>query len=328
MNRRSDLRDNPGAVAGGRLDKSSEQDIIAARLQALARDWSAAQVRRQAAQQALVRDKEARRASGLAARLVDAVTETPPEAELAAAEAALESLRAPTVELVRSWLAERTAQLLQADASVPPWSAQRALRHLHLTGLLPRLREWHRLAGEAIDIMEQGARKCRPVATAEFVTSLDNWTGWEPPLLSLGVSGLARECVTDAIAAASRLRAALPEKSLSVDLDGLDDIFRRLIDYLHQPVFQLLSHGHARHLSTGKPPPDTTDINKHGQVAEKLEIMARMLTPLSIHLAQLADAAERDIAAHAEQAEPLLAPFRQAAQAELPAPLQDFLAKG
>lgn len=315
------------------MDKASEQDgdeaaaTIAGHLHALSQDWSAARARLLAAQAAVVQDKEMRRGSGLAARLVDAVTETPPEAELAAAQAALESLRQPTVELVRSWLTERTAQLV-ANASVPPWSAQQALRHLHLTNLLPRLREWHRLAVDAIAVMEEGARKCRPVAAAEFISSLDNWTGRDPPLLSLGVSELARECLSDAMAATGRLRAALPEQSLSVDLDGLDDIVRRLIDYLHQPVFQMLSHAHARWLSTGKPFPDSSDINKHGQVAEKLEIMARMLTPLSIHLAQLADRAERDVDAHVGEAEPLLNPFRQAAYAELPAPLQALLADG
>jgi hypothetical protein len=311
------------------LDKSSEQEsgeataALAARLCTLADQWSVARSRVNAAGQAVARDKAMRRAAGLVARAVDAITETPPEAELVAAQAALEALRAPTVGVVRSWLIERTAQLLHADTSIPPWSAQQALRHLHLTDLLPRLREWHRLAGDAVAVMEQGARRCRPVATAEFFDSLGNWT--EPSLLSLGVSELARDCVTDAMAAAARLRAALPEQSLSVDLDGLDDVIRRLIDYLHQPVFRRLSHGHAAHLSTGQPMPDMSDINKHGQVAEKLEIMARMLTPLSIHLAQLADRADRHIADHSRQAEPLLAPYRQAAHAELPAPLQQLL---
>ena len=315
------------------MDKSAEQDgdaaaALAARLDVLADAWSAARVRLNAAEQAVAHDKDMRRAAGLAARLVDAVTETAPEAEHAAAQAALQALHAPTADAVRAWLVERTAELLLADAAVPPWSAQQALRHLYLTDLLPRLREWHRLAGEAIAVMERGARRCRPAAAAEFVTQLDNWTGWEPSLLSLGVSELARECVTDAIAAAARLRTALPERALSVDLDGLDDIVRRLIDYLQQPVFLLLSHGHAAWLSTGRPLPNTTDVNKHGQVAEKLEIMARMLTPLSIHLAQLADQAERDIAAHAGEVERMLAPHRQAAHAELPAPLRDLLERG
>lgn len=317
------------------MDRSPEQDgdgaaaHLAVRLRSLAEDWSAARNRFEAAALAVARDKDARRAAGLVARLVDAVTETPPELELAAAQAALDALRAPTAAIVRDWLTERTAELLRADASVPPWGAQQALRHLYLTDLLPRLREWHRLAVEAIAVMEEGARKCRPVAEAEYVGGeLGNWMGTDPPLISLGVSELARECVSDAMAAADRLRAALPEHSLSVDLDGLDDIVSRLVDYLHQPVFGLLSLSHAAYLPTGKPPPDMSDINKHGQVAEKLEIMARMLTPLSIHLAQLADRSARDIAAHVEEIEPLLAPHCRAAHAELPAPLQDLLGQG
>jgi hypothetical protein len=315
------------------LDKASDQGgddaaaALAVRLGSLAERWSGARLRLAAAENAVKRDKDQRRAAGLTARLVDAVTETAPEAELAAARAALDALRAPTVDAVRAWLVERTAGLLRADTSVPPWTAQQALRHLYLTDLLPRLREWHRLALDAIAVMEDGARKCRPVAAAEHAGSLGNWMGTDPPLISLGVSELARECVSDAMAAAGRLRAALPEQSLLVDLDGLDGIIQRLIDYLHQPVFSSLSHAHAEWLSTAKPFPDSSDINKHGQVAEKLEIMARMLTPLSIHLDQFANRTAQEIDAGAATAEPLLARHRLVAQAELPQLLRGLLAE-
>lgn len=281
------------------LERGGEPEAVtAAALDAVARRLKQAQAHLANAERELTVDKNGR---AILARLVDAVSTTPAERSVAAAKAALEQCRAEAAAMARAWLEQRPQALLAADRSASPWSAAQALRHLDLLLLLPRMRQWQALAVEAVDVMERGAARCRPVADSEFHQQA--WAIAIPSRLSLGISELARECIADAIDAAQRLRAVLPEEELSVDLDGLDDVFRRLIAYLLQPVF--LADGWR-------------DINKHEQVADKLALMAQMLRPLSIYLGQLADRAEKDIAAGQQQAEAFLAPYRAAARDEMP----------
>ena len=293
----------------------TETHISAEQLQTLAAEWSAATTRLAAAECAVALDKQQRQQDGMIARAIDALSDTPAEAECRLAQEALAKIQEAAVDDLHVWLDQRTATLLESDVAAPPWSKQLALRHLQLTNLLQHLREWHHLAANAVTVMEADAQKCRPVGTGELFHSIASWP--LPPLVSLGVSELAAESVNNALQAVARLRAALPEQELSIDLEGLNDTFRRLIEYLHQPVFQFLSHAHAASLSLGVRP--TTDlINKHDEVAEKLEMMARMLTPLTVHLGQLVDRAEKEIEKGAEQAVPVLEQYRKAACAELP----------
>ncbi len=288
-----------GDALADNLDSGGEPEAVtAAALDAVARRLKQAEAHLANAARQLTVDKDGR---ALLGRLVDAVSRTPAEKAVAAAEADLAQCRAEAAAMARAWLERRPRELLADDRAALPWSAAQALRHLDLLSLAPRLRQWQALAVEAVTVMDRGAARCRPVADQEF--SQQVWAIATPSLLSLGISGLARECIADAIAAAQRLRAVLPEEELSVDLDGLDDVFHRLIAYLQQPVFLASAW---------------RDINKHEQVADKLALMAQMLRPLSIYLGQLADSAEKDIAAGQQQAEAFLAPYRAAAREELP----------
>ena len=68
------------------------------------------------------------------------------------------------------------------------------------------------------------------------------------------------------------------------------------------------------------------DLRAAEQVVQKLEVTARMLTPLSIYLRQLAERAQAEANEHAAAAQATIASYAQAAYDELPERLRPFSA--
>ena len=277
-------------------------------LEELAERWSVALARLHAAEQAIKADK-ARRQSDVVARVVDAVTETPVEAALEAARAAAKGAQDIAVPQIMAWLNQRESELLEADGSSSPWAVRQALRYRRMKALVPRLRHWHTLAMEAIAVMERDAATCRSIGSVELVESVARWP--IPAITSVAPPGAAMASTIQVAKALETLRAALPEEELSIDLEGLNELLRRLWAFLQE----LVIHRGIEFTN-----------NKHIAAGEKLEMAARMLTPLAIHLQQFADRAAAEVAAEWDQVEAFLDRYRIAARSELPKTLQALLA--
>jgi hypothetical protein len=276
-------------------------------LEELAERWSVALARLHAAEEALKADK-ARRRSDVVARVVDAVSETPVEAALAAVRTAAKDTQDTAAPQIMAWLNQRESELLETDGSSSPWAVRQALRYRRMKTLVPRLRHWHALAMEAIAVMERDAATCRAIGGAEIVDTVSRWpiptpASYAAPRRAVGLATRAAEGLAS-------LRAALPEEDLSIGLDGLNELLQRLSTFLQQSAFD---------------GPVSIADNRHATAGEKLELTARMLTPLAIHLQQLADRAAADLAAERDQVEVFLDHYRIAARAELPRTLQVLL---
>jgi hypothetical protein len=276
------------------------EPVTADDLRDLAARLEAAKARLAVAERALT-DEKARQ--GLLARLNDLATETNVEAAVSNNKETVERLRQLAMRDVARWLRQRPVILaVEAEGAAGP-----VRRHLDLSERRQKLAKWHDLAAAAVAILEAGARTCNAAANVEFADAV-----LRSPMISiasLGVSGRALSALQDAKEAIGRLRAALPAHGVSFSVEGIDDSFDTFIDLLYKPSFDVLSW---------------TNMTKHEQVAQKLEVTARMLTPLTVYLSQLADRTLSEIDEHAEEAKTIIAAYAQAAHDELPAELKDM----
>lgn len=235
----------------------------------LAERLQAAEARLAHAEQALA-DDEARR--GLLARLSDLVSETVPETALGNAAEVVQKLRGLGAKTVARWLEKRPAELAIADASAPEKNAA-VRRYLDLSRRHDKLYGWYQLAATAVSTIESAARRCHAAANIELADAL---TG--SAAISLGsttAASIADDAVQEARQVIARLRAALPQRGVTMQVEDIDDSFDAFVDLLIRPDFDILSWNNRNRLAA---------------LAEKLEVTARMLTPLQVHLGQKADA--------------------------------------
>lgn len=294
-------------IAGG---GASLAPVPREELDDLADRLAAARRRLAAAEQAVAQDKAQRAAAGLLARLDDLVSETAPEAALSVAQGVIAKLDKLAAAKIAAWMAQRPAELAAADDSMPARAALMR-RHLDLCARHDRLVHWHSLARDAVDTMERGARRCTSAARTETLDAVSSSP--MASLASLGASGLAKEALQDAMQAIARLRAALPGHGVPgdalVNVGPVEDGLDTFVDLFSRPAFDVLSW---------------QNMNRHEAVAQKLEVTARMLVPLRVHLAQLADKTLAELEPAAPEAEAVIALYRDAALAEVPAELRPF----
>lgn len=290
------MTDSEGVAA------ADEEPVTAEDLADIATRLTAMESRLASAEQTVAAEKARH---GLAARLHDLFTETSAETALSNATATVDKLKGVAASRVARWLMQRPA-ILAREAEGPGGPVG---RYLDLAERHRELHTWQTLAADAIATMESAAHRYGRAADVELADAAVRWP--MASVASLGVSMGARSALDEAQAAIARLRAALPAHGVSVKLEAVDDSFDTFVDLLYKPAFDVLSWN---------------NLSRMEQVVQKLEVTARMLTPLSIYLRQLAERAQAEASEHAAAAQATIASYSQAAYDELPERLRPFSA--
>ena len=190
------------------------------------------------ARQALLADKQAR-SDSLLARFMDAVTTTPSEAALNAAEARLESVTKQARKAAHALIVAHAGELL---ANQPEEYERHRKQKQILDGLQKRSRQISHLfdlARTAADMLSAAATECDAASTAELL-DLVSKNKAVSALSYLGASN-ASDAIDSASQAIKALTEALPDRSVQVDIEQPNDALDLVVDLAFDPGIDLLS---------------------------------------------------------------------------------------
>ncbi|MCW5223348.1 hypothetical protein D5041_06980 [Verminephrobacter aporrectodeae subsp. tuberculatae] len=204
---------------------------LAAQLQAAQRDVDSAR-------SVVAHDKQ-ERAGSLAARLVDALTTTQPEAVLNAAQARLAEVTQKGRAAAREWIVETACQRLAEQAADAGQHRDQGQRLECVQARAGQVRRWLELAQEADSRLSDARRACESASTTELLDAVSKSKAIS--VLSCMSTSSAADLIMRAGQAVRALAEALPKHAEQASMDLPGDLCDLVVDLVFNPGFDVLS---------------------------------------------------------------------------------------